>query len=497
MSVAVVYTRARAGIDAPAVTVEIHISGGLPGFSIVGLPETAVREARDRVRGALLASRFEFPQRRIIANLAPADLPKEGGRFDLPVAVGILIASGQLQTQHTNRVELIGELGLDGSLRGVPGALPASLAAGAVDRGLIAAADNDTELGFAQQVPCWTYSHLLQVCEFLARKDLPPPAPRPLAQEPRADGDSLDDVRGQNGAKRALEIAAAGGHNVLMSGPPGTGKSMLARRLISLLPPLTDQAVVEVASVHSVAGLQRENWRAPPFRDPHHSASAAAVVGGGSHPRPGEVTLAHHGVLFLDEMPEFSRAVLETLREPLETGEILIARARHRARYPARFQLVGAMNPCPAGRICSTDSCVCSRDARQRYQARISSPLMDRIDLHVGVDALEPADLRQSAPPSVQAQALRRAVEDARARQTERGQMNRDIQPRGLEQAVNAEPAALRLLDDACRRLHLSMRGYHRSLRVARSIADLANSAVVNADHVAEALSYRSESAPP
>jgi len=489
MSLALVHTRARAGIAAPAVAVEVHLSNGLPALNIVGLPETAVKESKDRVRSALLNAQFEFPRRRITVNLAPADLPKEGGRFDLAIALGILVASGQVPGDALDRHELLGELALSGALRPVEGALPAALAAARAGRALIVAAGNAVEAALARAAEVRGADHLLAVCAHLrGARELPrqPFTPPAVA----ASAPDLADVIGQHQVRRALEIAAAGGHNLLMSGPPGTGKTMLASRLPGILPPLAEEEAIEVATVHSVAGLQREDFHRRPFRAPHHTASAAALVGGGTVPRPGEISLAHHGVLFLDELPEFPRRVLEVLREPLESGSIAIARVHGRLDFPARFQLVAAMNPCPCGYL-GEARCRCTPDQIARYRSRLSGPLLDRIDLQVTAPRIAHAELIGPAngEPSV---AVRARVLVARGRQLARqGMLNSALPAAELLRHCALGAEQRRLLDAAGERLQLSARALHRLLRVARTLADLEDSDAVATRHLTEAIGYR------
>ncbi|MBK1732644.1 YifB family Mg chelatase-like AAA ATPase [Thiococcus pfennigii] len=498
MSLCVLYSRAREGISAPAVTVEVHLSGGLPAMSIVGLPELAVRESKDRVRGALLNGHFEFPAGRVTVNLAPADLPKEGGRFDLPIALGILGASGQLRTEALEGHELIGELALSGALRPVTGVLPAALAARAAGRALILPEANADEAALVgADLVVLPARHLFEVCEHLnGRAALPRHRPEPVASSP-GEAPDLADVRGQPQAKRALEIAAAGGHSLLFIGPPGTGKSMLASRLPGILPAMTEAEALESAAIRSVSGREPfdpRRWRVRPFRAPHHTASGVALVGGGTSPRPGEVSLAHLGVLFLDELPEFDRRVLEVLREPLESGRIHISRAAHQAEFPARFQLVAAMNPCPCGYL-GDDSgrCRCSAEQVARYRARVSGPLLDRIDMHVEVPRLPTAQL--GAPDGAAGEtsaAVRARVVAARARQLARGgKANGDLGPPEVERFCRLDEEGRRLIRRAADRLGLSARAYHRILKVARTIADLAASESLAAAHLSEAIGYR------
>ncbi|MGH8054878.1 MAG: YifB family Mg chelatase-like AAA ATPase [Stenotrophomonas sp.] len=493
MSLALVHSRARAGVQAPAVQVEVHLSGGLPSTQIVGLPEAAVRESRDRVRAALLCAQFEFPARRITINLAPADLPKDGGRFDLPIALGILAASGQIDRATLAGHEFIGELALTGELRAVDGALPAAIAAAAEQRTLIVPAGNAGEAALARHASVKTARTLLEVCAALAGDKVLPAAQRPPMQA--AAQPDLADVRGQLQARRALEIAAAGGHHLLLLGSPGCGKTLLASRLPGILPEASETEALEAAAIASVSGrgVDPGRWRQRPFRSPHHTASAVALVGGGSHPRPGEISLAHNGVLFLDELPEWNRHALEVLREPLESGTVTISRAARSLEFPARFQLVAAMNPCPCGWAGdSSGRCRCSLDAINRYRARISGPLLDRIDLHLLVPRLAPSALRGDAPAGESSACVRERVAQARARQLQRaGTANAHLDQAQTLRDCGLCSADHDLLEQAMDRLQLSARSMHRILRVARTIADLAGVAEIQRSHLTEAIGYR------
>ncbi len=496
MSLAILYSRAQQGIHAPLVTVEVHLANGLPGLSIVGLPELAVRESKDRVRGALCNSQFEFPTRRITINLAPADLPKEGGRFDLPIALGILAASGQLPRERLREHEFAGELALSGELRPVSGILPAALAARDAHRTLIVPTGNAGEAALVSDLDGHAADHLLAVCAHLAGTSRLEPLQKCDAPAPQVPCHDLADVKGQHQARRALEVAAAGGHALLFIGPPGTGKSMLASRLPGILPPLSEAEALESAAIASVAqqSFDPSRWRQRPFRSPHHTASAAALVGGGSRPRPGEISLAHRGVLFLDELPEFDRSVLEVLREPMERGSITISRAAHQADYPAGFQLIAAMNPCPCGHLGDAGRpCRCTAEQISRYRSRISGPLLDRIDMHVEVPRQPVFVIDGDEPPAPEPSAsVARRVERAWQRQLERqGKLNCRLDVHELERQVRIEPPWHTLLRQAIDRLGLSMRAYHRIVKVARTLADLDGSRDVETRHVSEAIGYR------
>lgn len=497
MNIAVTYSRARSGVDAPLITIETHLSNGLPCLSMVGLPETTVKESRERVRSALLTSRFDFPSRRTTINMAPADLPKEGGRFDLAIAVGILAASDQLPREGLQNFEFVGELALTGSLRVVDGVLPAAMRAASAGRTLVVPRDNAAEASMVGHCKVLACDNLVQLCAHLRGEDELPLFSGKIACTHSSYPD-LADVVGQEEARRALEIAAAGAHNLLLFGPPGTGKTLLANRIPGILPPLSDREALDVAAVYSVArGHAAPAWQQRPFHNPHHTASAVALVGGGGNPQPGAISLAHNGVLFLDELPEFPRSVLEVLREPLESGEIVIARATRQVRYPSRFQLIAAMNPCPCGYYgdqseANRDRCRCNPEQVRRYRAKISGPMLDRIDLHVAVQALSPAQLHSADAGGEASSSVRARVCAARQRQLARAnKTNSCLDKRELKRDCALNSDTVQLLDTAMRRLGLSARAYHRILRVARTIADLAQCDTITSAHVAEAIGLR------
>jgi len=498
MSLAHVHSRALAGVNAPTVTVEVHLSNGLPSLSIVGLPEAAVKESKDRVRSAIINSGFDFPQRRLTINLAPADLPKEGGRFDLPIALGILAASGQIDKEILADYEFIGELSLSGSLQPITGILPSVIEASNQDRRSIVPEGNRTEAGMVRQAAVYPAHHLLEITQHLATGNTlyPITSTSDAAELPAmVYGVDMSEVKGQQQAKRALEIAAAGQHSLIFMGPPGTGKSMLAERLPTIMPPMTETEALETATVLSLSrpmSVSTRTFHQRPFRSPHHTASSVALVGGGSNPRPGEISLAHNGVLFLDELPEFDRRVLDSLREPLESGTIVISRAARQAEFPANVQLIGAMNPCPCGYLGdSQHACTDTPDQIQRYRGRLSGPFLDRVDMFVEVPRIKTSTLNKNQNNEA-SESICARVTRARNQQLKRsGIANAKLKPAQMKQACHLNVNDEEFLANTTERLGLSSRAHDRILRVARTIADLEGSESIEKSHLTEAINYR------
>ncbi len=501
MSFAQVFTRSVVGLTAPQVLVEVHLSQGMPALTVVGLPEAAVRESKDRVRSAILNCGYDFPNRRLTINLAPADLPKESARLDLPISIGILAASGQLDEKVLSQFEFVGELSLNGQLRPITGSLAIARAIKNTDpaKTLIVPLDNANEAVKVAGVKVLGARDLASVCRHLdvvsgVSKNQEDLLPQFVATDvPRGTDYPLDlsDVKGQHFARRALEVAAAGGHSLLFKGPPGSGKTLMASRLPSILPPLSDEEALEVASTYSIAG-QAYDYGVRPFRQVHHTISAVALVGGGSRPKPGEITLADKGVLFLDEMPEFDRKVLEVLRQPIESKRIVISRANSQVDFPANFQLVAAMNPCPCGYYGDTSGrCHCRPEAVARYQDKLSGPLLDRIDLYVTVPALPIEDLQTAQAGEPSASVRERVIKARHIAIHRQGKPNSELSPSELDVVAALGDSERTLLANAQKCLNLSARSYHRILRVARTIADLAGSGAITTAHLAESLSYR------